>query len=163
VIIGSVSGVAETQAAITGRGIEIVGRVRDAITQLLLKLSSRVKEQKLSGQVLNVRTGRLRRSITYSVDEQNGQIIGTVGTNVEYARRLEMGFHGDEQIREHMRMTKMAFGKMMKNPHAVMVRAHSRKVNIAPHSFLLSSLEEMRPQIIADISSAVEVACGARS
>lgn len=43
------------------------------------------------GQPPAVDTGRLRASITHEVRKESNQIIGLVGTNVEYAPHLEFG------------------------------------------------------------------------
>jgi HK97 gp10 family phage protein len=43
------------------------------------------------GEPPAVLTGRLRDSITHEIEEQLWDIIGRVGTNVEYARYLELG------------------------------------------------------------------------
>jgi len=43
------------------------------------------------GQPPAVDTGRLRASITHEVCKESNQIIGLVGTNVEYAPHLEFG------------------------------------------------------------------------
>jgi phage gpG-like protein len=163
VIVGTVSGVAQTQDDIEQKGAAIIGSVKQTITRLSMQLASRVKEQKLSGQVLNVRTGRLRRSITFSVNEQDGAVVGLVGTNVEYARPLEFGGTMDERVREHMRTIKQAWGKALKNPKAVQVRAHTRHVVLPERSFLRSALGEMQATIQSEIGKAVEAGCGARS
>ena len=63
----------------------IPGKARDelhkAVDLMALKALARVK-LKLSDDVLRVRTGRLRRSITQSVTDDSNSITGTVGTNV---------------------------------------------------------------------------------
>ena len=43
------------------------------------------------GEPPGVDTGRLRNSITHEIEEALWDIIGRVGTNVEYARDLELG------------------------------------------------------------------------
>ena len=43
------------------------------------------------GDPPGVDTGRLRNSIAHEIEEQLWDIIGRVGTNVEYARDLELG------------------------------------------------------------------------
>lgn len=43
------------------------------------------------GQPPAVDTGRLRASITHEVRKEGDQIVGLVGTNVEYAPHLEFG------------------------------------------------------------------------
>jgi HK97 gp10 family phage protein len=54
-------------------------------------LSSYIKSGKLSGQILNVRTGTLRRSITAQTEDRGNEIVGQVGTNVKYAKFHEFG------------------------------------------------------------------------
>lgn len=122
------------------------GLVR-GITRAALRVQSRTKAQKLSGQVLNVRTGRLRRSINYRVEQQPQQVTGIVGTNVEYAGVHEFGFSGTVTIREHLRRTKS--GRM------ATVRAHSAVRNLPARSFLRSSLRDLQPEIRAEIEASV--------
>lgn len=70
--------------------------LRNALTEeiqrIIFDLSAKVKRDKLSGQVLNVRTGRLRRSITTRIEESADKVTGIVGTNVEYAKGFEFGY-----------------------------------------------------------------------
>lgn len=127
------------------------------ITRLCIRLQVHVKQDKLSGQVLNRRSSRLERSITYTVAQQGASgVQGTVGTNVPYARRFEKGFQGTESVREHLRMMTTAWGHPVKDPHKITVRAHARKVNIAPKSFLGSALKDMTPEILDGIDKAVK-------
>ena len=46
-------------------------------------------------------TARLFQSITEEVIETPDLVIGRVGTNVEYARRLELGFVGTDRLGRH--------------------------------------------------------------
>lgn len=114
-------------------------RVRQRVESLGLELLRKVKEEKLSGQVLNVRTGRLRRSINEQTTVDGDRVQSAVGTNVAYARPWELGFRGIEQVRAHLRLGHQ-------------VRAHARHVNIAPRSFLISSLDEMRLRIAEQLT-----------
>jgi len=45
-----------------------------------------------------VDTGRLRSSITHEVKVEGDEVIGLIGTNIEYARRLEFGFVGTDKL-----------------------------------------------------------------
>lgn len=54
-----------------------------------VRLLERGVKTKLSNQVLNVRTGALRRSITTEIHEQD--MVGRVGTNLIYAPVHEFG------------------------------------------------------------------------
>lgn len=128
--------------------------VKKSIGRLILKLLRKVKQDKLSGQVLNVRTGRLRRSINQRVTESDGRIVGLVGTNVEYAPPHELGFTGSVTVKEHMRLIKKAWGRSI-NPKRVEVKSHSRAVKFPVNSFLQSALREMQPEIMAELQDAV--------
>lgn len=61
--------------------------------RLVLRLQRKIKEEKLSGQVLQTRTGTLRRSISSMVEQGPGPMVitGTVGTNKIYAAAHEYG------------------------------------------------------------------------
>lgn len=65
--------------------------VYTAVEEATTLVQARVMKEKLSGQVLKVRTGKLRRSITQKIDRDTGSISGIVGTNTRYARIHEFG------------------------------------------------------------------------
>lgn len=148
-IKGWIVGDRETVAKLDTFSMVMMSSLKDGVGRLALKLLAYVKEHKLSGQALNVKTGRLRRSINQRVETTATSAYGIVGTNVAYARRHEMGFTGTEQVRAHLRMMKQAFGRMVKNPREIMVSQHPRNVKYPAHSFLRSSLADMEPEIKA--------------
>ncbi len=117
---------------------------RFAIGILVIKLQRNVVRDKLSGQVLNVRTGTLRRSIGQAVSDVGAKIVGFVSTNVKYAPPHEYGFRGTVNVRAHLREVKEAFGKRLKTPVTASVGAYSRTVNLPERSFLRSALREMK-------------------
>lgn len=130
---------------------------REVSKQTLL-LKAHVVEQKLSGQVLKRRTGTLAGSIGVELSDTAGGVIGRVGTlnkAVKYAAYHEYGFTGQRSIKECLRMQKMAWGRAMKNPRQVTVRAHTQNVNYPGRPFMRPSLAERTPQIQAGINSAV--------
>jgi hypothetical protein len=94
--------------------------VRQVVQALGIELQRKVKAEKLSGQVLNVRTGRLRRSINEETHDAGDVVESTVGTPVVYGRFWELGFDGVEQVKAH---TATAFGVEQQ------VRAHTRTVH----------------------------------
>lgn len=75
--------------------LDLLGRPHPAIVSAMNdiadKLVGTVQSQKLSGQVLKVQTGRLRRSITRRVESTSDGINAIAGTNVEYAKIHEYG------------------------------------------------------------------------
>ena len=145
-ISGYLIGDVETIAKLDRITPAVKGKLKQSINSLTLKLLAHVKSDKLSGQVLHVRTGRLRRSINQRLMEDATLITGVVGTNVEYARYHEYGFNGDMHIREHLRKAKDKF---------VVVAAHTRHVNYPAHSFLRSALRDMEEEIKAGMGKAL--------
>lgn len=121
----------------------------NAMQRITLKIQTVVKEEKLTGQVLHVRTGTLRRSINRRIWISGDQINGAVGTNVEYAGPHEFGFHGTVTVREHQRRirarvdAKWAGKKKGKVIGIAHVKAFTRTMNLPERSFLRSSLREL--------------------
>jgi len=137
-------------------------RIPMTVHALGLKLLAKVKEdflsgQALSGQSLNVRSGRLRRSINEKFTEENGTTFtSSVGTNVSYGRFWELGFSGLEEVKAHQRKMTMAWGHRVANPREISVGAHPRKVEQAPRPFLQPSLAAMKDAIRARLVGAIE-------
>lgn len=123
----------------------LLADLKREITRVAVDLTAHVKDQKLSGQVLKVQTGRLRRSINYRVTDSGTGIEARVGTNVEYARIHEFGFKGTVNVKEHLRKGKQTYK----------VRAHTRRVNLPERSFLRSSMSDMRRDIDQRIARVV--------
>lgn len=126
-------------------------QLEQATARAALGLLRHVKEDKLNGQVLNVRTGRLRRSITMRVDTAASTVTGWVGTNVAYAARFEYGFDGTETVRAFMRR---APGGKKKDARTVPVRSFTRKVHTPARSFLGSAYDDQRADITAQLRAA---------
>ncbi|MBY4799899.1 hypothetical protein K6W78_07770 [Burkholderia cepacia] len=133
----------------------IVPNVRNALVQrvqrLVIALQVHVVADKLSGQVLNVRTGRLRRSVNQAVTTTDTTITGVVSTPVEYAPVHEYGFQGVVTVKEHLRQVTMAWGKPLSTPVAATVREHTMAMNLPERSFLRSALADQREEILRGI------------
>lgn len=133
--------------------------VENSVKTEALNLLRYVKENKLSGQVLQVRTGRLRRSMTAKFEGQGtGTIRAIVGTNLKYGRAWELGFKGDVKVKAFQRMQKMAFGQPMKNPRMVEVKSFTRKMDMKARPFLGPSLEDNKQRILDNIREALSKA-----
>lgn len=111
-----------------------------------------LSKEKLSDDVLKVRSGRLRRSINTQVTQSGDLVTGIVGTNVEYAAAHEYGFNDTVSVAESLRRVKS--GK------TVTVRAHSMHMNLPERSFLRSALREKQPEIRDEIVQAADRAVG---
>lgn len=136
------------------------GKVQTAIVQSIgrsaLRLQSEVMDNRLSGQVLNIRTGNLHRSIHQQVTSSGGLVVGEVNTNVRYGVAHEYGFTGTVNVKASMRQIRQAFGRPLKSPRYVQIRAHSRNVKLPERSFLRSALRDMKPDIEADLQKSIE-------
>ena len=152
-IKGQLTGDRRVVQALRQRVPAITQRVERAIERLTIILTQRVK-LKLTDDVLRVRTGRLRRSITFVVTGKGtDKVEGVVGTNVEYARVHELGFNGAVNIKAHLRTIKQAWGKSIQ-PKQITVSSHSRQVNLPARSFLRSAMNDMRADIIEELTNA---------
>ena len=131
------------------------------VASLTLKLQAHITQDKLTGQVLGVKTGALRRSIAneYSSDSLSfrGRIFSS--GDVKYAAFWEFGFNGTERVKAFERLVK-AEGLR----RGFKVREHTRQVNQAPRSFMRSALADMAAEITTEIKKAavasVAQACG---
>ena len=104
-----------------------------------------------------VQTGRLRASINSS--GAVGDMSVTVGTPVEYAPRIELGFKGTESVKEHYRtvgaFTRNRRGRRVKAQgpaNRVHVNAFTRNANSPAYPFLRPAAEfAIRQHIVEDL------------
>lgn len=160
-IIGELKGDEETINWLRSFDAGARGEIQQGIGRIALKLLVKVKSMKLSGQALNVRTGKLRRSINLRIEDNGPEISGIVGTNVEYAAIHEFGFKGEVSVKAHLRMlrtaSKFSLRKVKGQSIGVYrktrgkltggvatVKAHIREVNLPERSFLRTALAELK-------------------
>jgi phage gpG-like protein len=129
--------------------------IKADVSRLAVLLLRKVKEEKLSGQVLKNQTGTLRRSINMRVEASSQEVVGSVGTNLRYAKAHEFGFQGSVNVPAHLRMMKQAWGKPVKNPRKIEISAHPMKMNLPERSFLRTAMAEMEAEIRAGLEAAV--------
>jgi len=148
---GSAKGAKKTAKNLRNVGKRTHDSVRKSLGRLTLELMTKVKLEKLSGpgtgQALNVRTGRLRRSITQRITDSGREIRGIVGTNVEYAKFHEFGPSVKDDLKKHKEGFKAA---LKANKPALTAD------NLPPRSFLRSALKEMEPRIREEFAHAVK-------
>ncbi len=134
-------------------------KIRDALYKtvftLALKLQKHIVYDKLQGQVLNHRSGKLQQSIQNEVTQSSQGILGRVFSSgdVKYAAIHEFGGRTAPHVIEakngealaFMFNGKQAFFKKVNHPGSVMPQ----------RSFMRSSLRDMRPEIIESIKKAV--------
>ncbi|RBB38906.1 hypothetical protein DPV79_16130 [Burkholderia reimsis] len=133
--------------------------LRNAIYDDLIKLQRHVVTEKLSSQVLRRKTGTLAASITPYMEFGNpNEIVGVLGANTPYARILEYGGtiahpggtaylidHGVSTFISNKAAAALAQRLPRTKPHAI---------PIPEHSYLRSSLADMRQTILDDLQRA---------
>lgn len=157
-ITGYVSGDNAITARLRAMPEAVEQGVQASIGRLVLRLQRKVMQDKLTGQVLKVRTGTLRRSIDQVVVAEPGAVTGIVSTNVKYGKAHEYGFKGPANVKEHLRLVKQAWGKPLKFPVFATVKAHTVNMSLPERSFLRSALREMEPDIRGDLRKSVSEA-----
>ncbi|HEY3910380.1 MAG TPA: HK97 gp10 family phage protein [Stellaceae bacterium] len=125
-----------------------------AVAKLGIALQSNVQQNKLSGQVLNVRSGALRSSIDVAFEQSGAGVTATVFTDLDYAAAQEYGFSGTVNVRSSLRLIKEAFGRPIAG-RAISIGAHSRRMDLPERSFLRSALADMAPDISAGVEDAL--------
>jgi phage gpG-like protein len=129
------------------------GRLHDgiarAVARLGLELQRKVQE-KLSGEVLKVRTGSLRSSINTRIIDTPSEVSATVGTNIAYARYHEYGV-----ARAWLIEARNAKALRFTVGGETLFRRRVIHPSLPERSFLRSALKEMTPQIEMELREAV--------
>ena len=120
-------------------GKEIAGAIRRGMTAVAFDVANLATLHADGRPGPIVRTGRLRASITGRVSPDGFSAV--IGTNVEYAPRLEMGFSGTERVKAHTRTITQAFGRPIA-PRRVDVGPFERQANHPAYPFLRPGVED---------------------
>lgn len=84
------------------------------------------------------RSGLLHSSIAGVVSADGMSAV--VGTPVEYAPRIELGYSGPETVKAHTRTISQAFGRPIA-PRKVDVASFTRQANARPYPFLRPAID----------------------
>lgn len=139
------------------------------VTSLTLRLEAKVKRDKLSGQVLRVRTGALRSSIFHTVTVADGVITGKVAAprDVPYAAIHEFGGQISHPGGTAYFVPMGAGGKaaFVSNNKAAelearfkftMKRTAPHMINMPVRSFIRSSMADMKTVIESELAKAAQ-------
>ncbi len=150
-MIGTITGGDLVAGRFRLAGARIREEIRVAVSRSALSVQIQSKANKLSGQVLKVRTGHLRQSINVAYQESTDSIGATVGTNVSYGALWELGFSRRVGAGARGGPTGLSPAGMASYfaKHPPGTRAYP------PRSFLLSALNDMKPRIRQEFAAAV--------
>ena len=132
---------------------EVQGACQVSMARLVMKLARKIKEEKLTGQVLKNRTGTLRRSISPRVAAMGMIIEGTVGTNIEYASIHEFG--GKTAAHDIFPKRGRALAFNWKGKDMVLKHVHHPGSQMPERSFMRTALNEMTPEILVEFDKAI--------
>ena len=155
-VIAELIGVEKVIGTLNAMPGRAVAAIRVAMERQAIALTGYVQAEKLTGQVLKVQTGKLRRSITYKMEDSGSNITAMVGTNTEYARIHELG----GQTRAHFitpKNSKVLAFMMGGNQVFAKWVAHPGS-KMPERSFLRSALSDRGPSIREALADAMRKA-----
>ena len=132
----------------------IQSALRTKAADLAERLRKHVTDDKLSGQVLNARSGALRASIAAEVDDQAGQVIARVFSagDIKYAAIQEYG--GRTAPHDIVPDKAKALAFLAGGAPVFAKIVHHPGSQIPARSYLRSALADMGDQIIAEFTAA---------
>lgn len=145
-------------AKYNGASARVQLALQKEISTIILKLERHIKADKLSGQVLNVRSGNLRRSIhaRLPVEVSGPTVTGKVGQSgdIKYGAIHEFGGTTPAHVIEAKRANVLAFVMGGKTVFAKRVNHPGSKM--PQRSYMRTGLADMRDEIATRISGAVK-------
>lgn len=158
-ITGYIVGDRELIARMQGVPAAMKAEVDKTVDKLCFELEASVKTQYLTGQVLRVRTDRLRGSITRRAPETRTRVVITdtaaiayVGTNVSYGAFWEHGF-----TRKIGAGARGGPRTLSGNALATYIARHPPGTRqYAARPFLAPALASMKAKIVADLGAALQ-------
>ncbi len=131
------------------------------MTDLSRALYDKIVNEKLAGEVLNIRSGALRASIAARISDDGDALSASVGVDgdIPYATIQEYGGRTSAHDIEAAKARALAFVKDGKAIFCKRVRHPGSQ--IPERSYLRSSLDELSDEIVAQLSDvASETAAG---
>jgi len=150
----ALAGADALEARLDGYPEELLAALADKATALADALADKVRNDKLSGQVLNVVSGDLRASIVSDAGVDGQGVIGSVGVagDVKYAAIQEYG--GKTAAHEILPSKAEALAFMAGGALRFARRVEHPGSTIPERSYLRSSLEDMTDEIIEALGEA---------
>jgi len=137
---------------------DVLSRLEEKARQLAATLADKVREEKLSGGVLQLRTGALKASISSDVSIDGNEVNATVGSfgDIKYAAIQEYG--GRTSAHEILPDKAQALAFVIGGVQRFARRVAHPGSTIPASGYLQSSLDEARDEIVAELSSAAQEA-----
>jgi len=151
-------GMRELSASIAALPAKVHAALLNKVTVLALELESKIREDKLSGQVLRVRTGALRSSIQSRVEDQGHFVIATAFScgEVNYAAIHEFG--GKTPAHDIVATKSKALSFIAGGSRVFATTVNHPGSQMPERSFLRSALADMHENILSGLTEAVREA-----
>jgi len=144
------------KARLNGTAAKVIASMRARAEVETGRLTDYIKSQKLSGQVLQNRTGNLRNAVFYYMEDRGTVIVGNVDVSMpaaKYGAAQEFGAH----IPERVPVTAKALHWLSAGGGDVFAM-RARAFDLPARSFMNSSLAENQEQITASIQESINEA-----
>ena len=147
-------GLEEADARLTAYPAALTAALSAKAAELAAALADMVKNNKLSGAVLNTLSGALRNSIAASVSADADSMVASVASegDVKYAAIQEYG--GKTSAHEILPVKAEALAFVMGGAQLFARRVEHPGSLIPERSYLRSSLDDMRGEIVAALAEA---------
>jgi phage gpG-like protein len=132
----------------------LAARLEAKARNLAEALAAKIRDEKLSGQALETKSGALKASIVADVTVDHGEILATVGSvgDVKYAAIQEYG--GRTSAHEILPDKTQALAFLVGGVLRFARRVEHPGSTLPARAYLSSSLAESRDEIVAEFASA---------
>ncbi|HXT06168.1 MAG TPA: hypothetical protein VN715_04435 [Roseiarcus sp.] len=129
------------------------GRLEAKARSLAAALVAKVRDEKLSGEVIQTRTGALKASISADISLAGDGLTAAIGSfgDVKYAAIQEYG--GRTSVHEIVPGKAQALAFLVGGSLRFARRVAHPGSTIPPHPYLQSSLDDSRDEIVAELAS----------
>ena len=160
-MFATLSGVDELDAQLSALPMELMARIDAKTREMAEALAAKVRDEKLSGQVLQTKSGALRNSVAAEVSAEGETVTATVGSqgDVKYAAMQEYG--GQTAAHEILPDKGRVLAFLIGGAQRFAARVQHPGSLIPARPYLSSSLQEMEGEIVDTFTGAVEQAWGA--
>lgn len=153
-MLATLSGIDALDQQLAGLPSQLQARLEAKARDLAASLAAKVRDEKLSGQALDAKSGALKASITADVVIDDGTVTATVGSagDVKYAAIQEFG--GRTSAHEILPDKAQALAFVVGGVLRFARRVEHPGSTLPARGYLSSSLEESRDEIVAELATA---------
>ncbi len=157
-MLATLEGAEALDAQLASLPAEVLARLEAKAQDLAARLVAKVQDEKLSGAVLQTRSGALKASIAADVSLAGGDVNATVGSfgDVKYAALQEYG--GRTAAHEILPDKAQALAFVIGGQQMFARRVQHPGSTIPASAYLGSSLAEATDEIVAELSAVAQEA-----